>query len=154
MLFEETAKPDNSALLSKLLEHLPTGGDRRIADVGCGSGRDLKAMQAAGWNAIGIEAAPRVAALAGQVSGVTVIAKSLNNVTAIPPHSLAPARFVIEPGRRLDSENSSQCRRFTQTRIAPDGAHRFPGVACRSAGGRWRLVDLEGTPKLVILANP
>ena len=137
-----------------MLEHLPTGGDRRIADVGCGSGRDLKAMQAAGWNAIGIEAAPRVAALADQVSGVTVIAKSLNNVTAIPPHSLAPARFVIEPGRRLDSENSSQCRRFTQTRIAPDGAHRFPGVACRSAGGRWRLVDLEGTPKLVILANP
>ena len=138
-----------------MLEHLPTGGDRRIADVGCGSGRDLKAMQAAGWNAIGIEVAPRLATLAGQFFGVTVIAKSLNNVTEIPPHSLAGARFVIEPGRRLDSENSSQCRRFTQTRIAADGAHRlYPGVACRSAGGRWRLVDLDGTPKLVTLANP
>ena len=69
--------------------------------------------------------------------------------------SAIAARFVIEPGRRLDSDNSGQCRRFTQTRTAADGAHRlYPGVACRSAGGRWRLVGLDGTPKLVTLATP
>jgi peptidoglycan hydrolase-like protein with peptidoglycan-binding domain len=64
--------------------------------------------------------------------------------------SAIAARFVIEPGRRLDLEHSGQCRRFTQARTAADGARRlYPGVACRSAGGRWRPVGLDGTPNLV-----
>jgi len=64
--------------------------------------------------------------------------------------SAIAARFVIEPGRRLDLENSGQCRRFTQARTAADGARRlFPGVACRSAGGRWRPVGLDGTSSLL-----
>jgi peptidoglycan hydrolase-like protein with peptidoglycan-binding domain len=69
--------------------------------------------------------------------------------------SAIAARFVIEPGRRLDLENSGQCRRFTQARTAADGARRlYPGIACRSAGGRWRPVSLDSRLNLVTLETP
>lgn len=69
--------------------------------------------------------------------------------------SAIAARFVIEPGRRLELKNADQCRQFTQTRTAADGAHRlYPGVACRNTGGRWRLVGLDGPPRLVTLPTP
>lgn len=88
--FEETAHLDNSALLSKFLRLLPP--DRgRIADIGCGSGRDLKAMVEDGRNAIGIEPAKRLAALASQFSKAPVIAKAIGDVTEIQPGTLAGA---------------------------------------------------------------
>lgn len=69
--------------------------------------------------------------------------------------SAIAARFVIKPGRRFDSDNSGQCRQFTQMRTAADGAQRlYPGVACRRAGGRWQVVGLDGRPRSVTLATP
>jgi peptidoglycan hydrolase-like protein with peptidoglycan-binding domain/surface antigen len=61
--------------------------------------------------------------------------------------SAIAARFVIEPGGQVDAGHSGQCRRFSQTRIAADGATRlYPGVACRSDDGRWRILGLDGEP--------
>lgn len=66
---------------------------------------------------------------------------------AVPWESSAiPERFVIKPGPRLDSESARQCRQFTQTRTAGDGARRvYPGAACRSADGRWQLMGPDDT---------
>ena len=61
--------------------------------------------------------------------------------------SAIAARFVIESGGQVDAGHSGQCRRFSQTRIAADASKRlYPGVACRSDGGRWRLLGLDGAP--------
>jgi peptidoglycan hydrolase-like protein with peptidoglycan-binding domain/surface antigen len=61
--------------------------------------------------------------------------------------SAIAARFVIEPGGRVDAGHSGQCRRFNETRIAADAVKRlYPGIACRSDGGRWRLLGLDGAP--------
>ena len=65
------------------------------------------------------------------------------------------ARFVIEPGRRVDSDDSGQCRQFALTRTASDGAQRvYPGVACRNATGRWQVLGLDDKSRLVKLATP
>jgi peptidoglycan hydrolase-like protein with peptidoglycan-binding domain len=58
---------------------------------------------------------------------------------AVPWQSSAvAARFVIEPGSRVDVGQSGECRRFKQTRIAADATKRiYPGVACR-VQSRWR----------------
>jgi hypothetical protein len=58
---------------------------------------------------------------------------------AVPWQSSAvAARFVIEPGSKVDVGQSGECRRFKQTRIAADTTKRvYPGVACR-VESRWR----------------
>jgi hypothetical protein len=61
--------------------------------------------------------------------------------------SAIAARFVIEPGGRVDAGHPGQCRRFHETRIAADAVKRlYPGIACRGEGGRWRLLGLDGAP--------
>jgi peptidoglycan hydrolase-like protein with peptidoglycan-binding domain len=61
--------------------------------------------------------------------------------------SAIAARFIIEPGGRVDAGHPGQCRRFNETRIAADAVKRlYPGIACRSEGGRWRLLGLDGAP--------
>jgi len=57
--------------------------------------------------------------------------------------SAVAARFVIRAGARVDD----QCRRFSETRIGPDASKRlYPGIACRTDGGRWRLPGSDGAP--------
>jgi hypothetical protein len=69
--------------------------------------------------------------------------------------SAIAARFVIEPGRRADSDYSDQCRQVNLTRTASDGAQRlYPSVACRDANGRWQVLGVDGTSRLVKLAPP
>jgi len=58
---------------------------------------------------------------------------------AVPWQSSAvAARFVIEPGPKVDAGLSGQCRRFKQTKVAADTTKRiYPGVACR-VENRWQ----------------
>ena len=67
---------------------------------------------------------------------------------AVPWESSAlAARFVIEPRGKVDAGSSSQCRRFSETRISPDATKRvYPGIACRQSDGHWRLFGLDGLP--------
>src|SRR5262245_30568557 len=66
---------------------------------------------------------------------------------AVPWQSSAvAARFVIEPGPKVDVGHSQQCRRFTQTRIAADTTKRvYPGVACR-VQNRWQIFTSPAAP--------
>ena len=58
--------------------------------------------------------------------------------------SAVAARFIIEAGEQLEGQHPGQCRRFSQTRVEADATKRlFPGVACRSEGGEWRLVGSD-----------
>lgn len=66
--FERTVHANLSHLYERFLPLLPKGG--RILDVGCGSGRDLKAFKSRGYRPLGIEPSPRLAHLAHEYSGV------------------------------------------------------------------------------------
>lgn len=69
--FSETAHLDNSNLLSQFLKDVPRHAP--VLDLGCGSGRDLKAMIDLGYQAIGLEPAPALAALAKQNAKAVIL---------------------------------------------------------------------------------
>ncbi len=69
--FEQTATVDPSSFLEPLAESLPPPA--RILDVGCGSGRDLLWFNRRGYETIGFEASPGLAALARSHSESPVI---------------------------------------------------------------------------------
>ena len=66
---------------------------------------------------------------------------------AVPWQSSAvAARFVIEPGAKVEVGHAEQCRRFAETRIAADTTKRvYPGVACR-VQNRWQLFNSLAAP--------
>jgi 2-polyprenyl-3-methyl-5-hydroxy-6-metoxy-1,4-benzoquinol methylase len=66
--FARTVGADMSALYDRFLPHVRPGG--RILDLGCGSGRDLKAFIERGFDASGIDASPALVKLATDYSGV------------------------------------------------------------------------------------
>jgi SAM-dependent methyltransferase len=63
-----TCAADLSATYTHFLPRLPSGG--RILDVGCGSGRDLKAFAARGFKGTGIDASSALCTSASEYSGV------------------------------------------------------------------------------------
>lgn len=60
--FERTFEVSMDHLYRPFLEELGNGA--RILDVGCGSGRDVKAFRSMGFNAFGIDPSPELLALA------------------------------------------------------------------------------------------
>ncbi len=64
---------DVSQNIAELLRHIEGEPPFTILDFGCGPGRDLKAFAALGHVAVGLEGAPRFAAMARQYSGCEVL---------------------------------------------------------------------------------
>ncbi len=69
--YSETFSIDPTSFLGPLLNYLPAGAS--VLDIGCGSGRDLLWFRNKGFHATGFERAPRLAELAGRLSGCPVI---------------------------------------------------------------------------------
>lgn len=67
-----TRDHDVSQNIAELLRHIEGKAPFTILDLGCGPGRDLKAFTALGHVAIGLEGAPRFAAMAREFSGCEV----------------------------------------------------------------------------------
>ena len=67
-----TRDHDVSQNIAELLRHIEGEPPFRILDLGCGPGRDLKAFTALGHIAVGLEGAPRFAAMAREYSGCEV----------------------------------------------------------------------------------
>ena len=100
------------------IEYLPYTGDGRLLDVGCGTGRYLMTMAAAGWQVEGVDLSPaavRVCREAGLVvhhgtlPSVALEATSFDAVTLratlehvpSPLTTLRAARALLRPGGRL-----------------------------------------------------
>lgn len=86
--FDETAHLDSSSILDGFLSQTLQAAP--ILDIGCGSGRDLKAMRARGFNAAGLEPAAALAELATAHSGSVVYNATVQNAK-IRPGSLGGA---------------------------------------------------------------
>lgn len=77
---------DVSARLASFAALLPPGAP--VLDAGCGAGRDLIGLRAAGLNPVGLDISPSMAAIARAASGATVEVGDLR----MPPH--APSSFA------------------------------------------------------------
>ncbi len=82
-----TRDHDVSQNIAELLRHIEGEPPFRILDLGCGPGRDLKAFTALGHAAVGLEGAPRFAAMAREYSGCEVWEQDFLKL------DLLPARF-------------------------------------------------------------
>lgn len=82
-----TRDHDVSQNVAALLRHLRGTPPLAILDLGCGPGRDLKTFRDLGHDAVGVEGAPRLAAMARAHSGCEVWVQSLFAL------DLPPARF-------------------------------------------------------------
>jgi SAM-dependent methyltransferase len=82
-----TRDHDVSQNVAALLRHLRGQAPFTILDLGCGPGRDLKTFRDLGHEAIGLEGAPQLAAMARAWSGCEVWQQSLFAL------DLPPARF-------------------------------------------------------------
>ena len=65
--FEKTCAGDMAERYALLLARVPAGG--RILDLGCGSGRDMKAFAAMGYEVYGLDACSNFCSLASEYSG-------------------------------------------------------------------------------------
>ena len=75
--WQGTRDHDVSQNVATLLRHMDGPAPLSILDLGCGPGRDLRAFTELGHRAIGLEGAPRVAAMARVHSGCEVWEQSL-----------------------------------------------------------------------------
>jgi len=81
-----TQDHDVSRNIRELLRHIEGVPPFRILDLGCGPGRDLKALRDLGHVAVGLEGQPRFAALAREASGCEVLEQDFLRL-ALPPAS-------------------------------------------------------------------
>jgi SAM-dependent methyltransferase len=68
-----TRDHDVSQNIAELLRHIEGAPPFTILDLGCGPGRDLQTFSALGHVAVGLEGAPRLAAMARRQSGCEVL---------------------------------------------------------------------------------
>ena len=85
--WEGTRGHDVSQNIAALLRHITGAPPFTILDLGCGPGRDLKAFAALGHVAIGVEGAPKFAAMARDYSSCEVWEQDFLKL------DLPPARF-------------------------------------------------------------
>ena len=81
--FNDTVDVDFDALRRKFVTLLPK--DAKIIDVGCGSGRDVKAFCDMGFDAIGLDASEELAAQAENRLGIQVIVCDMSKWKAEEP---------------------------------------------------------------------
>lgn len=70
VFFEETVGADVTPLYERFLKYVPEGG--KILDLGCGSGRDVKAFLERGYVADGADRSEELCKLASEYTGVKI----------------------------------------------------------------------------------
>lgn len=81
--YKTTENVDFTASYARFLKYVPEHGS--IVDVGCGSGRDVKAFCDMGYQAVGLDASEELAAIAMREKGITVFVDDMTTWIADEP---------------------------------------------------------------------
>lgn len=76
--FEKTVHANLTHLYERFLSRVPHRG--RILDVGCGSGRDLKAFKSRGYRPFGIDSSSKLVRLAREYAGVECEVRRIQDI--------------------------------------------------------------------------
>jgi SAM-dependent methyltransferase len=131
--------------IARFARELPAGG--RVLDAGCGSGRDLVALRAAGFDPVGLDLSPRLARLAEAHSGAPVKVGDLRS----PPFddSSFEGIWAMASLLHIEREEVTGSLRNLGQLLAPGGV-LFASVKrgegrVRDKDGRWfTLHDEDG----------
>ena len=82
--YRNTVDADFDRLRRKFVSYLPEHG--RIIDIGCGSGRDVKAFRDMGYEAVGLDASTEMARVAREQLGIDVITGDMSEWIAEEPY--------------------------------------------------------------------
>jgi SAM-dependent methyltransferase len=85
--FDRTVSANLSPIYDQFLKHVKPGG--RILDAGSGSGRDLKALRARGYDLVGIDSSPTLAKIAAEFSRTTCLVMHLEDLAFERPFDAA-----------------------------------------------------------------
>jgi SAM-dependent methyltransferase len=85
--FDRTVSADLGHLYDRFLKYVTAGA--RILDLGAGSGRDLKALRARGYDPVGIDASPALAKLAAEFSGTSCLPMRFEDLSFERPFDAA-----------------------------------------------------------------
>ena len=81
--YKRTKDVDFSDIYGRFLKYIPKGGE--IADLGCGSGRDVAYFASKGYKAIGIDASEDLAKISSEKAGIRVIVADMSTWLAYQP---------------------------------------------------------------------
>jgi SAM-dependent methyltransferase len=133
----KTIAIDTAGRISKFASYLPAGA--RVLDVGCGSGRDLIRLRAAGLKPVGLDISPSLAAIAQKNSNLPVTVGDLRT----PPfadasfHGVwAMASLLHIEARELDTSLAGLLRILLPAGILFASVKRGRGLV-RDEDGRW-----------------
>ena len=82
--FATSKDVDLDKLRKRFLSYLPAGA--RIIDVGCGSGRDVRAFLDMGFDAVGLDASSELAKLASEQLGIKITVGDMSSWVADEPY--------------------------------------------------------------------
>ena len=82
--FKTTENVDFTASYERFLKNIPKHGS--IVDIGCGSGRDVKAFCDMGYQAVGLDASEELAIIAMREKGITVFVDNMTTWIAEEPY--------------------------------------------------------------------
>ena len=76
--FDSTVDADVVPLYERFCKYVPIGG--KILDLGCGSGRDVKAFRDMGYDAHGVDGSPDLCRLASEYTGIQITCMDFENL--------------------------------------------------------------------------
>jgi SAM-dependent methyltransferase len=163
--FDRTVSADLSPLYDQFLQYVKPGA--RILDAGSGSGRDLKALHARGYDLVGVDSSPALAKIAAEFSGTTCLVMRLEDLTFERKFDAAwacasllhiPKRKLLSVLRRLHMSLAQGGTLFVSVQQGegeqhlPDGRYfsyytsdEFAGFLCSagfSVGQTWTSEDI------------
>jgi 2-polyprenyl-3-methyl-5-hydroxy-6-metoxy-1,4-benzoquinol methylase len=137
--------------LRSLLPRILDRPDRRVLDVGCGSGRFLACLRDSGWTATGVEISPRLMEFARQQLALDVEPVDFLRMQAGQGYDLVTMFHIIEHFADPNAAIRKACAVLRRGGALFVETPNWEGLGARLAGYRWSSMI---PPKHVVFFGP
>lgn len=137
--------------LRSLVPHLLDRPDRRVLDVGCGSGRFLASLRDSGWTATGVEISPRLVEFARQQLALDVEPVDFLRVQVGARYDLVTMFHIIEHFADPIAAIRKACAMLRRGGALFVETPNFEGLGSRLTRSRWSSMI---PPKHVVFFGP